>query len=244
MKKLLLLIILSGVTLSVPAQHYRANQWHIGPTAGFGIYNRNMEKWSEGFSNISPKANIGAFLGYSFTDLLGVQVEGLYDGCFGNISSNTLQIPAMFMLQFAEHNHFGVGLIYQHSYKHPMSIEGATTYYFSAANNNYLSAFVEFSALTEKIFKIGRFTYWTGEIQKTRAYLRFGYAITPASYTIIPQEIVMNDAPKKVEFHPFFFEVGLRLDLLSLSDDGGNHYRKSSGGKIGTKKKSTNKRKR
>ncbi len=245
MKKLLLFIILSGVALSVSAQHYRANQWHVGPTGSFGFQNRNMEKWDEGLSNVNPQASFGAFVGYSFTDLLGVQVDGLYNGTFGDGTTNTLQIPAMFMLQFAEYMHFGVGLMYQYSFKHPNNMVGVIQYNFSAVNNNYLSAFVELSSLTERIFTIGNYTYFTGEIQKTRAFFRFGYAITPASFTLVPEEdILVVDVPKKVEFHPFFFEFGLRLDILSLFDDGGNNHRKSSGGKTGTKKKYTNKKKR
>lgn len=227
MKKTLILFALLGLTFSASAQFYGANRFYVGPSLGGGFYSMNMSKeeagWNESISNFAPHFSAGAFFGYSFSDLLGFQVEALYRGTFGgDWNTGSIQIPAMIMIQFAEHQHFGLGVIYNHTLKNQDYFQGPINFEFKSVTNSPIYAYAEFSSLTERLFKVGNYTVFTGQIQKLRAFLKFAYAITPTTIEFKPNTtgITLWEAPPSISFHPFFFEVGIRYDIPTLFDSG------------------------
>jgi hypothetical protein len=229
MKKALLFLTLLGFSLSASAQFYGANRFYVGPSIGGGFYSTNMSKedggWNESIGNFNPHFSAGAFFGYSFSDLFGFQVEGLYRGTFGgDWKSGNIQIPAMIMVQFAEHQHFGLGIIYNHTLNNPSYFEGPIQFEFESVTNSSIYAYAEFSSLTEKIFKDGNYTVFTGELRKLRAFFKFAYAITPTTIKFKPNScpITLWEAPPSISFRPFFFEFGVRYDIPTLFDSGNN----------------------
>ncbi|MBP1629615.1 MAG: hypothetical protein H6Q15_508 [Bacteroidetes bacterium] len=215
MKKLLSFCIVFLLATSLYAQLYEANKWYVGPAAGAG-YNNLQMKIDDNFNNHNFKYDVGAYLGYSFSDLLGVQVDALYSGGFGSFESKSIQIPAMVTIQFLRFQHFGVGLMYNYCFENPKGYEGIIFHPFTSVNNNYLSVIAEFSTLLARISKVGNIVYFLGGEVNTRCFIRGGLALTPCQYTIATEEFeIYNDVPLKMEYKPFFIEFGLRLDLIS-----------------------------
>ncbi|MDD2287319.1 MAG: hypothetical protein PHY55_00635 [Bacteroidales bacterium] len=224
MKKLLLLFLGFALVQNLNAQHYSANTFFVGPSISGGFANNNIKKWDEGINNAGPYYSVGAFIGYCLTDVIGVQIEGFYSNGIDNITaSESIRIPATLNFQFASHQHLGVGLLYRHAFKDFTKLDGGMlNYQFERLNVNKLYAIVEFSTLTNYLKLIGLNNFAvTDELTKTRFFMRGGYAIIPSTFTLVPQtEILISEQPVgEVKFNPFFFEMGIRYDLISLFSD-------------------------
>lgn len=224
MKKLLLLFLGFALVQNLNAQHYSANTFFVGPSISGGFANNNIKGWDDGIFNVGPYYSVGAFVGYSFTDVLGLQIEGFYSNGEGNVTSTeSIRIPATLNFQFASHQHLGVGLLYRHALKNSTQLEGGMiNYVFQDINTNGLYAILEFSTLTNVLESAGyNRVIVTDVLTKTRLFLRGGIAITPFTFTLIPEEgVQITDQPVgEFKFNPFFFEMGIRYDLISLFSD-------------------------
>lgn len=224
MKKLLLLFLGFALVQNLNAQHYSANTFFAGPSVSGGFANNNIKKWDEGVFNVGPYYSLGAFMGYSFTDVFGFQIEGLYSNGEGNVTSTeAIRIPATFNFQFASHQHLGIGLLYRHALKNSTQLDGGMiNYTFQEINTNGLYAILEFSTLTNVLQSAGyNRVIVTDALTNTRIFFRGGYVITPFTFTLVPEtQILITEQPVgQVKFSPFFFEVGIRYDLVSLFDD-------------------------
>lgn len=224
MKKLLLLFLGFALVQNLNAQHYSANTFFVGPSISGGFANSNIKKWEEGINNVGPYYSFGAFMGYCVSDIIGFQIEGFYSNGTDNITSTeSIRIPATLNFQFASHQHLGVGLLYRHALKNSTQLDGGMiNYVFQDINTNGLYAILEFSTLTNVLESAGyNRVIVTDELTKTRLFLRAGYAITPFTFTLVPEEyILITDQPVgEFKFNPFFFEVGIRYDLISLFSD-------------------------
>ena len=250
MKKIILFVIALCFGVSTFAQpYYGAGKMYVGPSIAGGFLNSQVPKWEEGMFRVSPQASVGAFVGYSFSDLFGIQGEVLYNGSFSDWKSNNIDVPVILTVQFFDHQHFGLGLMYHHPFNTLGNIQGFVDYDVKTTQSSNLYAIAEFSTLTERIFKIGNIVIFTGEITKTRAFFKFGYALLPtkANVSINANYLgIIADHPNKISFSPFFFEFGLRYNFLGMHEDYNYKKSNSKSGRVGKSKgmkKGKNKRK-
>lgn len=202
----LLLFLALGLNLKAQDNDYAAGQWSFGPhlswTAGFRTGGGDFGGYAMGI-------NAGAYFGYSFTDLLGVNTGVLYgnDGLFF-FESEYIKVPALLLFQFSS-KHLGLGFQYHHS------ITELDKTVFVDYNESYLSAIIEFGYFPQIPYYAG------GEIiylpSKMRTLIRVGYALTPKTYTILGEMPYEEGAVRKPntdkQFNPIFFEFAVQYNI-------------------------------
>lgn len=167
MKKIILFVIALCFGVSTFAQpYYGAGKTYIGPSIAGGFLNSQVPKWEEGMFRVSPQASVGAFVGYSFSDLFGIQGEVLYNGSFSDWKSNNIDVPVILTVQFFDHQHFGLGLMYHHPFNTLGTIQGFVDYDILTTQSSNIYAIAEFSTLTEKVFRFGNFVILLVKLQK------------------------------------------------------------------------------
>lgn len=200
----IILLVLFAFTLNLNAQEddYEAGQWHFGPHIGLIIGSSTGDFRQD----LSWGYDIGVYAGYSFTDLLGVNLSALYGNEDYVVSKmDYLKIPALFLLQFNS-RHLGLGFQYNHALTKQDGLE------YLSYNNNYLSGIIEFGY-------IYMFSADAG-ISGIRSLIRVGYAITPRSYTVGGQVVggVTQDK-EKFDYNPYFIEFAMQYNIGQFFND-------------------------
>ncbi|MCK9163620.1 MAG: hypothetical protein M0O93_04660 [Bacteroidales bacterium] len=194
----IILLVLFAFTLNLNAQEddYEAGQWHFGPHFGL-VIGSSIGDIKQDFS---LGYDIGAYAGYSFTDLIGVNLSALYGHeDFVSSKMDYLKIPALFLLQFNA-KHLGLGFQYNHALTKQDGLE------YLSYNNNYLSGIIEFGY-------IYMFSVDAG-ISGIRSLIRVGYAITPRSYTLGESVLWGVTTPKeKFDYNPYFIEFAVQYNI-------------------------------
>lgn len=192
------LFLFLALNLNAQENYYEAGQLHFGPHIGVSLgFHTNKD--------IFVGYDIGAYGGYSFTDLLGVNVSALYGRELGiGQKINYLKVPVLLLFQFNS-NHLGIGF----QYNHPLTQIDKLLY--TSISNNHLSCIIEFGSHSS-VFNV--FSALLDDNSSIfRSLIRVGYAITPTSY--VYQEITSEDVYRLVEYknNPFFVELALQYNI-------------------------------
>lgn len=199
MKKLKIIfavILLSALNLNAQDNEYEAGQLHFGPHLS-GIIGGSGDDFISG--GIFGGFQAGAYGGYSFTDLIGVNVSALYSyEDWFSFSHNYIKVPALLLFQFNS-THIGLGVQYNfllstkiREDEGPLSFKG-----------NHLSGVIEVGYFPLIPFfspEVGLFY----EKSIIRNVIRVGYALTPIS---------ILDSEGAFSFKSFFLEAGIQYNI-------------------------------
>lgn len=206
MKKLRFIFIAAlflGLNLNAQDNEYEAGQWHLGPHIGVNLGSSNGTGAPDFFYG---GYDIGVYGGYSFTNLIGVNLSALYG--YENWLSQRfdfVKIPALLLLQFNS-SHLGLGFQYNHSLTKLNTLE------YQSYNNNYISGILEFGFFSS-VFHLSSGGITTGS-SIIRSLIRVGYAITPKTYTQIGAIIDGVKQPdEEYSYNPFFFEIAIQYNI-------------------------------
>lgn len=199
MKKIKIIFIAAlFITINLNAQNdeYEAGQWHFGPhlSAFFGAASGEN---SDEIGGINIGINAGAFGGYSFTDLIGVNVSALYSyEDWLEWKYNYLRVPALLLFQFNT-KHLGLGIQYSHLLT--SDFRDVTPF----KSSNYLSGIIEYGYYPNLLFFSPTEGFFT-ERSIIRYIIRIGYAITPLTTTA---------EGAKGNLKPFFLETCIQYNI-------------------------------